>query len=124
MTNGSGFKQDFTPLLKYFDIKSVLTSVKNPQANARVEQLNQVILNMLVAKDIDNNVFDHIDPWGETLASTAWEIRASYHCTIISTTVQAVLGRDMLFDTASVLDWLVVTVVKQHQVYIDNVIEN
>ena len=35
--NGSDFKQDFTPLLKDFDIKPVLTLVKNPQANAPVE---------------------------------------------------------------------------------------
>ena len=35
--NGSEFKQDFTPLLKDFDIKLVLTSVKNPQANDMVE---------------------------------------------------------------------------------------
>ena len=32
--NGSKFKWDFTLLLNYFNIKTVLTSVKNPQANA------------------------------------------------------------------------------------------
>ena len=51
--NGSGFKQDFNPLLKEFDIKPVLTLVKNPQDNAPVEQVHQLILNMLVTKDID-----------------------------------------------------------------------
>ena len=51
--NGSEFRGDFTPLLKDFDIKSVLTPVKNPQDNAPVEQVHQVILNMLVTKDID-----------------------------------------------------------------------
>ena len=60
--NGSEFKQDFAPLLKGLDIKPVLTSVKKPQVNAPVEQVNQVILNMLVTKDIDNKVFDYIDP--------------------------------------------------------------
>ena len=37
----------------FFDIKPVLTSVKNPQANALVERVHQVILNMLVTKYID-----------------------------------------------------------------------
>ena len=60
--NGSEFKWDFTPLLKYFDIKRVLTSVKNPQSHATVERVHQVILNMLVTKDLDNKVFDYIDP--------------------------------------------------------------
>ena len=35
--NVSEFKQDFTPLLKDFNIKPVLTSVKNPRANAPVD---------------------------------------------------------------------------------------
>ena len=64
-------KQYFTPLLKDFDIKHVLTSVKNPQANSPVEKLHQVILNMLVAKEIDNKIFDYIETCGETLASIA-----------------------------------------------------
>ena len=55
--NGSEFKRDFTPLLKEFDIKSVLISVKNPQANTMVERVHQVILNMLVIKYLDNKVF-------------------------------------------------------------------
>ena len=55
---GSEFKRDFTPLLKDFDIKPVLRSVKNPQAKTMVEQVHQVILNMLVIKYIDNKVFD------------------------------------------------------------------
>ena len=38
--NGSKFKQDFTTLLKDFNIKPVLTSVKNPQANGPVERVN------------------------------------------------------------------------------------
>ena len=58
--NGSEFKRDFTTLLKNFDIKPILTSVKKPQANALVEQVNQVILNMTVTKYLDNKVFDHI----------------------------------------------------------------
>ena len=71
LTNGSEFKRDFTPLLKDLYIKPVLTSVKKNQANAPVEQVHQVILNILVTKDIDNEVFVHIYPWGETLAYIA-----------------------------------------------------
>ena len=59
---------------------------------------------MLVTKYLDNKVFDYIDPWGETLASIAWAIRYSYHLTIIATPGQAVFGRDMLFNLASVVE--------------------
>ena len=98
--NGSKFKRDFTPLLKDFNIKTVLTLVKNPQANAPVERVHQVILNMLGTKDLDNKVFDYIDTWGETLAYILWAIRASYHFTIMATPGQALFGIDMLFNLA------------------------
>ena len=59
---------------------------------------------MFVTKDIDNKVFDYIGTWGETLSSIAWEIRASYHLTIMTTQGQAIFGRDVLFSLASVVD--------------------
>ena len=92
--NGSEFKRYFTTFLKYFDIKTVLTLVKNLQANVPVERVHQVILKMLATKNLDKKVFDYMNPWGETLASTAWAIRDSYHRTIMATSGQAVLGRD------------------------------
>ena len=51
------FKREFTPLLKYFYIKHVLYIIENPQANDLVERFYQVILNMLVTKDLDNKLF-------------------------------------------------------------------
>ena len=72
LDNISKFRRDFTPLLKYFNIKPALTTVKNPQANASVERVNQLILNMLVTKYLDNKVFNYIYSWVETLASISW----------------------------------------------------
>ena len=91
-------------MLKEFNIKPVLMSAKNPQDNSLVERVHQVILNMLVTKDLDKNVFDYIYPWGETLAYIAWAIRDSYYCTILSTPGQSVFGRDVLFNLTSVVD--------------------
>ena len=54
--------------LKDLDIKPILISVNNPQANTMVEQIHQVILNIIVTEDPDNKVFDYIYPWGEILA--------------------------------------------------------
>ena len=79
---------------------------------------------MLVTKDIDKRIFDYIYPWGETLAYKECVMRASYHFNIRSTLGQAVLGRNMLFEIASVVDWPVATTMKQLQVDIDNVREN
>ena len=79
---------------------------------------------ILVTKDIDNKVFDYIDPWVETLAYIAWVVGASYHHTIMPTPGQAIFGIDLLFNLVSVIDWRVVTAGKQHQVDIYNVREN
>ena len=75
---------------------------------------------MIVTKDLDNNIFDHIYPWGEILSYIAWVIRASYHRTIISTQGKAIFVRDMLINLASVVDWLVANAAKQQQVDIYN----
>ena len=122
--NGYEFNREFTPLLKNFDIKPVLTSVENPQANAPFEQVHQVILNMFVTKDLDKIFFDYKYPWGKTLSYIAWSIINSYHHTITVTPRQALFDRDLLFNLTSVFDWRVVTTSKQHLVDIDNVREN
>ena len=89
-----------------------------------MEHIHQVILNNLVTKDIDNNIFDYIYPWGETLAYISRAIKAYYLCTIMVTPGQAVFGRYMLFNLASFIDRKVVTTAKQLQVDIDNAREN
>ena len=122
--NISEFQRYFTPLIKDLNIKTVLKSIKNPQANNTVERLHQVILNMIVTKYLDNRVFDHIYPWSETLASIVWAIRASYRRTIMAPPGQVAFGRYMLFNLASVLDCKVLTAVNQRQLDIDNVRDN
>ena len=69
-----------------------------------MERIHQVILNMLATKDIDNKVFNYIDPWGENLAYISWEIRAYYYHNIMAAPVQDVFVRDTIFNLAQFLD--------------------
>ena len=69
-----------------------------------MERVHQVILNMIFTKDLDNKVFGHIYPWGETLESISWAIRDSYHRTIMATPGKYVFDRDMIFNFTSVID--------------------
>ena len=103
------FKQEFNPLLNYFNIKPVITTINNPQANTTVEWTQQVILNTLVTKYLDNNVFDYIDPWGETFVPISWATRDSYQRTNRDTPGQPVFDRNIIFNLASVVDWQVIT---------------
>ena len=86
-----------------------------------MERVHQVILNMIVTKDLSKKVFNYIYIWGETLASIAREIRASYHRNIQTTPGKVFFGRDMIFNLTPVADWRFITGGKQQQVEIDNV---
>ena len=48
--NITEFKQDFTPLLKYFDIKPIITTIKKPQSNTPVGQVHELILSLIFTK--------------------------------------------------------------------------
>jgi hypothetical protein len=98
--------------------------VENPQVNAPVEQIHQVIHNMICTKNLSNGVFDCIDPWGEILSSIARAIRASYHSALGATPVQLVFGRDMIINIKTIIDWRTITAHKQKQVIKDNLQEN
>lgn len=122
--NGSEFKKDFLPLLKDFAIKPKPTTVKNPQSNAVVERVHQVVGNMIRTQELDNRVFDYINPWGPILTSVAWAIRSSYHTTLEATPAQLVFGRDMAVNLQHMADWHSISTRKQSQVDRDNVREN
>ena len=83
--------------------------------------MHQVILNILITKDLGNKIFDHIDLLGETLSSISWPIRYHYHCIIMATPGNAIFGIDMIFNLTSVVYWRVVTASRQQQLDIDDV---
>ena len=83
----------------------VLLSVKTTiqltsQDNYLVNYMNEVIYSMIFTKYLDNKLFGYINICGETLSYIAGKIRASYHCTLKSTPVQAVFGGYMIFNAA------------------------
>lgn len=122
--NGSEFKKDFLPLLKDFAIKAKPTTIKNPQSNGAVERIHQVLTNMLNTKNLTEQVFDIIDPWGEILSSIAWAIRASNHSTLEATPAQLVFGRDMIFNLKSLINWKALSIKKQKITDLANAREN
>ena len=72
--NGSEFKLHFEALCESYGIKRKPTSVKNPQANAILEQLHQVFTTMLCTAELDmaNTVApSDIDAF---LTNAAWAI--------------------------------------------------
>ena len=62
LDHGLELKQDFTPLLTGFYIKTFLETIKIPKDNAPLEQVHQVILNIIGTKDLSNKLFNYIYP--------------------------------------------------------------
>ena len=92
--------------MPYFDsygIKRKPTSVKNPQANAILERIHAVLMNMLRTSEID--MADSVKPSdiGVFLTDAAWAICSTYHTVLKASPGAAIFGRDMLFDIRSSL---------------------
>ena len=96
--NGSEFKLHFEALCESFGIKRKPTNVKNPQVNAILEQVHQVITTMLCNTELDMaNTVDtsDIDAY---LTDEAWAIRSTYHTVLKASPGAAIFGWDMLFN--------------------------
>ncbi len=79
--------------------------VENPQADAILERVHQVLRQMLHTAEIDmakSVTPDHVDVF---LDNTAWAIFSTYHTVLKASPGAAIFGQDMLFDIPFVADW-------------------
>jgi hypothetical protein len=122
--NGSEFKLHFEALCDSYGIKRKPTSVKNPQANAILERLHQVITAMLRTTELDmaNTVAaSDIDAF---LTDAAWAIRSTYHTVLKASPGAAIFGWDMLFDIPFLADWNKIGEHRQRQTDLNTEREN
>jgi len=107
-----------------YGIKCKPITVRNPQANAIVERVHQVIGNMIRTFELENNYLDENDPWGGILSATAFAVRSTYHTTLQASPGQLVFGRDMIFNIKHVADWQAIKQRKQKIINKNNTQEN
>jgi hypothetical protein len=77
--NGSKFKLHFHALCDTYGIKSKTTSVKNPQANAILEHIHAVVMNMLRTAEIDMTNSVKPSDINAFLSDAAWAICSTHH---------------------------------------------
>ena len=94
-------------------MKPKCTTIKNPQSNSPVERINQVLIYMLLTKNLADDTLDYIDPFGSILASVAWAVRSSYNHTTDATPAQLVFRRDMMFNLSTLVNWKDLSIRKQ-----------
>src|SRR5687767_4251471 len=117
--------KDFTKMLVTdYGIKRKPITVRNPQANAIVERIHQVIANMIRTFELESNYLDEDDPWKGILSATAFAVRSTYHTTLKKTPGQLVFGRDMIFNIQHIANWEYIRQNKQKLIENNNKAEN
>ena len=103
--NGSEFKLNFEYLCDSYGIKRKPTTIKNPQANAILERVHQVLGQMLRTAEIDMADSVTPDDVDVFLNNAAWAICSTYHTVLKASPGAAMFGWDMLFDVLFIAGW-------------------
>jgi hypothetical protein len=78
--------QDFQKMIKEdYGVKAKPITVRNPQANAIVERVHQVIGNIIRTFELENNYLDDNDPRKGILSATAFAVQFTFHTTLQNT---------------------------------------
>jgi hypothetical protein len=116
---------NFEYLCDSYGIKRKPTTIKNPQANAILERMHQVLGQMLCTAEIDmadSLVAPHdVDVF---LNNVAWAICSNYHTVLKASPGAAIFGRDMLFDKPFIADWNKIGHYRQHQTDLSTALKN
>ncbi len=116
---------DFQDMIRDdYGIKGKPITVRNPQANAIVERIHQVIGNMIRTFELQGNYLDEDDPWQGILSAVAFAVRATYHTTLQKTPGQLVFGRDMILNVQHTANWEYIRGRKQKLIDKNNQREN
>ena len=116
---------DFQDLIKNdYGIKDKPITTRNPQANAIVERIHQVIANIIRTFELQDNYLDEDNPWKGILAATAFAVRSTYHTTLQKTPGQLIFGRDMIFNLEHKANWEYIRLRKQEIINLNNQREN
>ena len=113
--NGSEFKLHFQDLCESYGLTQKPTTIKNPQSNAILERVHDVIMSMLRTAELD--MADTVTPQdiADFLSDASWAIRSTHHTVLKTSPGAAIFGRDMLFDIPFVTDWYKIGEFRQAQ---------
>lgn len=96
---------EFQELLQSYGIKSVLTTVHNPQANSVIERVHQVIANLLRSQNLMRQDLSTRENQQKILAPVTWAFNTTYHTSLQASPAQLVFGRDMIMPTTFLANW-------------------
>jgi preprotein translocase subunit YajC len=122
--NGKEFKWLFAELCENFGLRQKPTTDYNPQANAILERVHQVLGNQLRTFELEKEELPKENPFEPFLTATAYAIRSTYHTTLQATPGQLVFGRDMILPIQFKANWASIALRKQKIINQSNAKEN
>ena len=123
--NGSEFKALFMDLCDNMSLKRKPTTDYNPQSNAIIERIHQVLGNQLRTFELENRELTKTEKTFEPfLTACAYALRCTYHTTLKATPGQLVFGRDMILPIKFEADWALIEKRKQMSINNSNRQEN
>ena len=121
---GGEFKAEFRELCDNMGIKRKPSNAWNPQSNAIIERVHQVLGDNLRTFDLEKADLTGPEPFEEFLTATAYAIRSAYHTTLGYSPAQLVFGRDMFMPVNFEADWAKIKQNKQNRIDRNNDREN
>ena len=86
---------------------------RNPQANAILEKVNQIIGNILLTFKVQNMVLDDKNLWDGIMASTMFTLTATVHIATQYTPAQLIFGHDSIINLRHDVDCEIIRKQKQ-----------
>ena len=106
MDRSTEFMAEFADMITTtYGIKRKVISTRNPQANAVVERVHQVIGNMLRTFELNQLSLDEQNPFDGILAAIMFAIRSTLHTTLEASPMQLVFGRDAMLNIGFQANW-------------------
>ena len=124
--NGSEFKLEFKDLCANMGLKRCPSNAWNPQSNAILERIHQVLADGLVTFDLEGTPIDedNEDQFDEYLTAVSYAIRSSFHQSHGHSPAQLVFGRYMFSPVSTDIDWNAIRNNKQTKINKNNDREN
>ena len=107
-----------------FGLKSKPSTDYNPQSNAIVERIHQVIGNALRTFELEEQELEEENPFEPFMTAIAYAIRSTHHTTLGASPGQLVFGRDMILPIKFTTDWALIAQRKQDIINSSNDREN
>ena len=85
-------------------VSQPVSSVKNPKANAILEQVHQVIATLLCITELDMSNTVVTSDINAFLADAAWTVCSTYHTVLKASPGATIFGQEMLFDIPFLAD--------------------